>query len=260
MADFFVFIFGLIIGSFLNVVILRLNTGESAMAGRSRCFACGTKLKWFELVPLLSFVWLCGRCRTCGSRISWQYPLVELCSGIIFYAAYAKWLVAAPDFSGVIWSASLLWVFAFWSVFLVSAIYDLRHKILPDQNTYLLIIIALLGVMVFDRGRIVQSVAIGGALFLFFASLWLVSRGRWMGFGDAKLFFGAGVFLGWPQALLALFFSFWIGAIISIAIAIWRKTLNLKSEIPFAPFIFLGSFVAFLWGNAVYLWYLNLLI
>ncbi len=230
------------------------------MVGRSRCFACGAKLKWFELIPLLSFVMLRGRCGTCGSRISSQYPLVELATGAIFYAAYAKWLISAPDFSGIIWPVSLLWVFAFWSVFLVSAVYDLRHKILPDQNTYLLIIIALLGVIIFDRERLLQSVAVGGVLFLFFASLWLISRGRWMGFGDAKLFFGAGVFLGWPQALLALFFSFWIGAIISVAVAIWRRTLNLKSEIPFAPFIFLGSFIAFLCGNVIYLWYLNLLI
>ncbi|MBI5045969.1 MAG: prepilin peptidase [Candidatus Niyogibacteria bacterium] len=260
MASFFVLILGLIVGSFLNVVILRLNTGESAMTGRSRCFSCGAQLQWFDLVPLLSFLWLRGKCRTCGSRISCQYPLVELSTGLVFYAIYFKWMVFAANFSGVMGAMFFLWGFAFWSIFLVSAVYDLRHKILPDQNTYLLIIIALLGIIIFDRERLWPSVAIGGALFLFFAGLWFISRGRWMGFGDAKLFFGAGLFLGWPQALLALFFSFWIGAIISIAVALWRKKLNLKSEIPFAPFIFLGSFIAFLWGDAIYFWHLNLLI
>ena len=240
MIGFYVFCLGLIVGSFLNVVIFRLNTGESVVKGRSRCLACGAELKWFELIPVLSFLFQAGRCRTCQSKISRQYPIMELAAALIFYALYLKWLAVWPLNISV-----FMWWLIFWSVFLALAVYDFYHKILPDILVYLLGVLAVLGGAIFFKKDFWLALAIGALFFLFFAGLWLVSKGKWMGLGDAKLFFSVGVFFGWPLALAAMFFSFWFGAIISGIIAFFKRSLNLKSEVPFGPFIFLGAITAF---------------
>ena len=254
MTGILIFIFGLIVGSFLNVVIFRLNTGESIVEGRSRCPACGAKLKWFELIPVFSFLFLIGRCRTCESKISWQYPLVELAAALIFYGAYFKWLAVWPPNVPL-----FLWWLVFWSVFLTLAIYDFYHKILPDVLVYSLGVIAVLGAAVFSKKDFWPALVAGALFFLFFAGLWLISRGKWIGLGDAKLFFSVGVFFGWPLALGAMFFSFWLGAIISGIAVFFKRSLNLKSEIPFGPFIFLGSIIAFFWGDFAFSWYLKII-
>lgn len=254
MTGVLIFILGLIVGSFLNVVIFRLNTSESIVKGRSRCLACGAELKWFELIPVFSFLVQAGRCRTCKSKISRQYPIVELSAALIFYAVYIKWLVVWPPNVPL-----FLWWLVFWSIFLTLAVYDFYHKILPDVLVYSLGILAVLGGVVFLEKDFWPALAIGALFFLFFAGLWLVSKGKWMGLGDAKLFFSVGVFFGWPLALAAMFFSFWLGAIISGIAAIFKRSLNLKSEIPFGPFIFFGSIIAFFWGDLIFSWYLKII-
>ncbi len=236
------------------MLILRLNTGESVVRDRSRCLACGSELKWFELIPIFSFLIQIGRCRTCKSRISWQYPIVELAAALIFYALYLKWLAVWPPNIPL-----FLWWLAFWSIFLTLAIYDFHHKILPDVLVYSLGVIAVLGGAVFSKKDFWTALAIGMLFFLFFAGLWLVSKGKWMGLGDAKLFFIVGVFFGWPLAPEAMFFSFWLGAIISGIAIFFKRSLNLKSEIPFGPYIFLGSIIAFFWGDLIFSWYLKII-
>lgn len=238
------FLLGLIIGSFLNVVIYRYNTGRT-LSGRSGCFSCGKKLSWFELLPVLSFAFQGGRCRGCRSRISWQYPLVELSTGLLF----------AFVFSRVGFDPFLLPLYLIVSCFLVIiTAYDVRHKIIPDGFVFAFIFLGFIKVII--SGDILWGL-LGGiftALPLFF--LWAVSRGRWLGFGDVKLALGIGLFLGWELGLSALTLSFWIGAVIGLFLIAWgksqlwrrRKSYTMKSELPFAPFLILSFWLVFLFS------------
>lgn len=253
MIDIYIFVLGLIVGSFLNVVILRLNTNESFVNSRSKCYSCATELKWYELVPLISFIILRGKCRSCRTKISIQYPIVELLTALIFYFSYLKWF---DSHTFNIWNVGILilW-FVFWSIFIVITVYDLRHKIIPDNLSYLLVGVSMLATLLYYFDVFWTSLFLGVTLFIFFAFLWFVSHGKWMGLGDAKLFFGIGIFLGWPIGFLALLLSFWIGALVGGLLLLVQKRTTLKTEIPFAPFIFAGSIVSFLWGGMILEWY-----
>ncbi len=203
-----VFIFGTIIGSFLNVVIYRYNSGTSPLTGRSQCFSCGKALCWYELVPVLSFLLQHGRCRKCRVKLSWQYPIVEVLSGAIFVAVY---LLDKP----LIESAYLVTVF---STLLIVTVYDLRHQIIPDGLVAFFALLAL-GWFVWTTGlaSIVHfpylwTIIAGPMLFFPFWFLWLVSGGRWLGLGDGKLALGIGWFLGATLGGSAILLAFWIGA------------------------------------------------
>lgn len=271
------FILGTLIGSFLNVVILRYNTGKKflKMGERSQCFSCGKTLRWYELVPVVSFVVLRGRCSSCKSRLSWQYPLVELATGAIFAGIF--WQNFGPGGLSTIffWQAIVLAVLqaVVWSLLMVIAVYDLHHKIIPDAFAYSFAVLALVLAIFFPQtaggtgGTFLSSLLTGLGFFAFFAGLWFVSGGRWLGFGDAKLVLGVGFLLGAVRGLSALTIAFWIGAGVSLLLmayvrlrAIWvtkavRKgglrqstpAFTMKSEIPFAPFIILGTLISFFW-------------
>lgn len=233
---FFIFGFGLAVGSFLNAVIFRHNTGEKILAGRSRCFSCGKTLHWYELIPVLSFLIQKGRCRNCQSKISWQYPAVELLTGFLFLFFYLKW---RQDLSVLVWWFSIV------GLLILLAVYDLRHKILPDRFNYAFLLLSFFSI--FDDFRI--STLLLSALPAFFLFLlWFFSRGRWMGLGDAKLALGGGFILGYPLGLAALFLSFWIGAAVGIFLLLTNSKVTLKSEIPFGPFLVLGIILAALYG------------
>ena len=234
-----VFIFGLAAGSFINSVTLRYNTGEKVTRGRSRCFNCAKNLRWFELIPLLSFLFLRGRCRSCRSKISWQYPAVEILTGILFLLVSIKWS------SGDHYEIGIL---AYWlivcSILIAIAVYDARHKIIPDSFAYSLLAVSLAGNLIFFKINLV-GLALSIAPALFLASLWYFSGGRWMGLGDAKLMSGGGVFLGFPSAIWAMVLSFWAGAAVGISLLLSNSGVTLKSEIPFGPFLVLGILLAF---------------
>ncbi len=254
-----IFIYGLLIGSFLNVVIFRYNTGRSVAKGHSMCFSCGKKLCWYELIPLFSFLAQGGKCRGCKSKISFQYPVVEGLTAVFFIFLFYRygWLI----FSGhtaffLILMGYLILTFA---LLLVIGMYDLRHKIIPDGLVYPFIILSLFsyffhtgGLHLFTQGTGLHIVA-GAVAAMPFATLWLVSRGKMMGFGDAKLALGMGFFLGLSRVVAALALSFWIGAVVAVLILLVGKTglrlkgkrLTMKSEIPFAPFLILGFFLAY---------------
>ncbi len=242
-----IFLFGLIVGSFLNVVSLRLNTGMSIVSGRSQCFSCGQTLRWYELIPLFSFVALRGACRTCRTPISWQYPLVEVITGLLFVALYIR--VGLAPF--------LLYYMGIVSVLIVIAVYDLRHKIIPDILSLILVIatalVALVPVFAGEPGAVWDILA-GPLLATPFAALWFFSKGRWIGLGDAKLVIGLGCMLGLAQGLSAIVIAFWIGAAWSVS---WilasrlcspEKRLTMKSEIPFGPFLIAGALLVFFFG------------
>ena len=246
------FTFGAIIGSFLNVVILRY--GTKSITGRSLCLSCGRTLSWYELIPLVSFLSLRGRCRTCGARISWQYPLVELATGLIFAAVLVKTSLLFPPLS--FWSmVYCLLSIVLWSLLIVIAVYDLRHQIIPDRMVYSFLFLSLL----FLVSRLPASPAggspllsdlLGGfALALPFALIWLLSRGRAMGLGDAKLVVGFPWFLGLWGGLSAVIFGFWMGATVALLL-LWRKgnRLTMKTELPLAPFLIAGLLIVYLSG------------
>jgi leader peptidase (prepilin peptidase) / N-methyltransferase len=244
------FIFGLIIGSFLNVVIFRFNTGRS-FGGRSGCMTCQNKLCWYELIPLFSFCFLGGRCKNCKAKISVQYPIVEFFSGLIFAGIFLKFQnVFYLD--TVAFTVSYAYYAVMFSILLVIAVYDFKHKIIPDVLSYFFGAIAFVGLFFFTGYGFYPHVPSvleflsGILLALPFALLWLVSKGTWMGLGDAKLALGLGWLLGFGRILSGAVVAFWSGAVIGLILIVFSKKYGIKSEIPFAPFLVLGVLVAFL--------------
>ena len=244
------FVFGLIIGSFLNVVILRLNT-EKTFGGRSGCMSCQHKLSWYELIPVFSFLGLGGRCLKCKSKISIQYPIVELLTGLIFGALFLKFQDVF-FLSTISFSLTYAFYAAAFSLLLVIAVYDLKHKIIPDELALILGILAFFGLFFFNSLGFsphlptIWEFLSGLLISAPFALLWLVSSGKWMGLGDAKLAIGLGWLLGLSRALSGVVVAFWVGAIVGIALVIFSKKHGMKSEIPFAPYLVLGTILAFL--------------
>lgn len=254
---------GALIGSFLNVIIYRYNTGLSFATGRSQCFVCGKKLEWYELIPLFSFLVQHGRCRVCHTKISWQYPLVELATGVLFFAVAYRQIMLYDIFSlypnGFLYSVLFaLYYFCIISLLVVISVYDMRHKIIPNGLVYSFIALATIKLLLFTYLFALPLSTVGllnllapVLISLPFALLWLVSRGMWIGFGDAKLAFGIGALLGLAQGISAVMIGFWIGAAYGIVLIVLSKLFpksGLKvgagSEIPFAPFLILGTCIA----------------
>jgi len=254
-------LFGLIIGSFLNVVILRFGTGLSVSRGRSRCFSCDHTLSWYELLPVVSYVIQMGRCRHCASRISMQYPLVEILTSFLFVVSTRELL--SMDVSPLYLMAYFLILFMIMSVYVVITVYDLRHKMIPDIFSYLASGVALLYVLISSPTLIVTHILSGIGAFLFFYVFWFFSKGRLMGLGDGKLALSLGILLGPSGTVTAILIAFWSGALVSIVLIIRDKIahrklgVTMKSEIPFAPFIIWGTLAVFflhLDMNTIYSW------
>jgi len=240
MAGIFVFIFGLCLGSFLHSIAYRTANKQSFLKGYSYCPKCKHRLGAVDLVPVLSFVFFKGRCRYCHQKISWQYPLVEILTGVILLLIFLKF------------NSNFLYIALISSIFIIVFVYDLNYYLIPDKLVYLGIIIVLLNE--FSLSRLLIALFAGGFFFL----IWFFSHGRWMGFGDVSLVFLIAMFLGFPLILVSLFSAFLIGAIIGLSlIVIGRK--GLRSKVPFGPFLVIGAFIALFWGNALINWYIGLI-
>lgn len=269
------FIFGCIIGSFLNVVIFRYNTGRN-LGGRSKCFSCRRSLSAVDLIPVLSFFIFKGRCRTCKSKISWQYPAVEILTGILFAAAaFVSLPFVEVSFSQFAIRTAFLLIIL--SVLVIITVYDMRHKIIPDTFVFMFSGLAFVNIfLAFDAHGVLHLVwppvlliASGLVLAFPFYLLWLASAGRWMGLGDAKLALGIGWLLGLGAGATAIIYSFWIGAAASLGVMFLRfmskdingtagekssgllsflPHLSMKTEIPFAPFMVLGLLIVLFFG------------
>ncbi|MDE1924818.1 MAG: prepilin peptidase [Patescibacteria group bacterium] len=246
-------VLGAIIGSFLNALSFRFNTGRRILAlsgkdGRSRCMSCGHTLEALDLVPIFSFIFLRGRCRWCGSRISWQYPLVEAVAALLSVLVFLS--VPGPISYG-------FWLLV-WMTLLFIVIYDLKHTIIPWSCSIFLAALAIIFLLASQVGHPMSIFGIWGLLAgpalaapLFLLSL--VSGGRWMGWGDSALELSLGWLLGFTAGLSALLLAFWSGALIGLGILFyqrlpWHKkvsvTMNMRSEMPFAPFLILGAALA----------------
>lgn len=239
---------GLSVGSFINAWSFRLGTGRSILEPSS-CMSCRRRLSWFELVPLLSFFLLRGKCRTCTTRLSPQYPLVELATGFLFVFIFLKFPVS--DFPSLSTNYQLLTAnFVFWSTLLAIAVYDRRTTIIPDSAALLAGIIGFFAPLVMDDTFLSWGHLFAGPILAApLAAFWLFSRGRWMGLGDAKLMLGIGWFLGLSIGFTGLLFAFWLGAAAGVAlIAVGKMSAaprySFKSELPFGPFLALGAFLA----------------
>ena len=237
-----IFIFGLIAGSFLNCLIYRLETGRTFLQGRSFCPQCGHTLSWQDLIPVFSFLILKGRCRYCQKPISWQYPLVELATGILFLLCFMFHVLC----SMYIITCFLIIIF----------VYDLKHYLIPDKVIYPAILISLLRLFLLGEDSPLPFLYAGLGAALFFFLIVFVSKGKWMGAGDIKLAFLIGLILGWPKIIVALFLAFFIGAAIGIILIMAGKK-GLKSEIPFGPFLVGATFLALFWGERIFNWYLT---
>lgn len=238
MPSLFLFLFGLIIGSFVNVIIYRLPRDRTFIKGRSQCPGCGGKIAWYDLIPVLSFIFLRARCRNCGFKISWSYPAIEIYSGIIFVSSFF-----------VFGKAGLLnWLFSVFilEALLILAVIDLQHLILPDFIMLFMFIVALaygwLVRFVFKSGaaNIFSLDNLTAALLAFtvFFLVWFGSRGRWVGFGDAKLAGLLGFIFGGLGIAVILYLAIVLGAITGFILLALKKA-NLKTQLP------LGSFIGF---------------
>jgi prepilin signal peptidase PulO-like enzyme (type II secretory pathway) len=236
----FVFVFGTIIGSFLNVVILRYGTGRS-LGGRSKCDITGKTLKWYELIPIFSFLIQGGRTRYGGAKISWQYPLVEFFTGILFVGVVYRVL---PYFYYDPQAAlfNILFYFFVFSCFVLIFVYDFRHQIIPNIFIYPLIIIS--GATIFLFTDITNHLLAGVLIALPVLAVWYLTHGKGMGFGDVKLLVPVGFILGLSQGFASLLIAFWIGAVVGIFLMIF-KDKRWRSKISFGPFIIIAFMLVF---------------
>ncbi|MFC1721991.1 prepilin peptidase [Patescibacteria group bacterium] len=255
----FLFLIGLGIGSFLNALIYRLHTGESILKGRSKCPDCQHELKWIDLIPIVSFILLKARCRYCRKPISWQYPVVEMMTGILFMLAgwvqMQSWIFWGVTFSGVMYLVFILFIIA---VLILIFVYDLRHLLILDKVVFPVLVISFIAVLFLPQiplGWALLSSGITGGFFLF---LVLLSKEKWMGWGDVKLGFLIGLVIPWPQTLLLLLIAFVGGSIISL-ILVALKVKGMKDAVPFGTFLTAAAIVMLIWGQPVIDWYMGLL-
>ncbi|MBS4007806.1 MAG: prepilin peptidase [Clostridium sp.] len=240
-----VFVVSLFIGSFLNVCIYRIPRGESVVFPPSACPACGRRLRPVELIPVLSYFLQSGRCRGCGSAVSWRYPAVEFLTALVFTALFLRF--GWPDF---------FFQAVFYAVLLVIFFIDLEHQIIPNRLVLILFGYALLLRFVSPAVPWATSLwggLLGGGLFFFLA---VVSRGG-MGGGDIKLVTVLGFWFGWGHLLLLLFLAFLTGGLLG-GLLLLLRIKNRKDGIPFGPFLVLAAFVVTVWGESILGWYLRL--
>ena len=235
---------GAVVGSFLNVVAARLPRGESVVTIPSHCLSCGSQIRWHDNVPILSFVWLRGRCRDCHTPIHWRYPAVEAVTAGLF--ALTVWQIG--------WKIDLIPVWLFLSALIAITAIDLEHQLIPDRITLPGIGVGFLTALVTHRVSWIESLAGilagGGILFAI-----IVLSGGGMGGGDMKLGAMIGAFLGWKLTLLGLLVAVILGGFLAVVLLAFRVR-GRKDPVPFGPFLAVGAVVSLYWGEGILRWYL----
>lgn len=242
-------VFGLSVGSFLNVCIHRLPNDESLVRPRSYCPRCRTPLRWYDNVPLLGYVMLWGRCRTCDMPISAMYPLVEVVTAVIFVAGYLlvdqQWLLA----SRLVFACAMIVLF----------VIDLQHRILPNVITLPGVLIGFVFSWFLPPGwfdSLVGMMAGGGILLLMAEAYYRIRKEEGLGMGDVKMLAMIGAFLGWKLMLVTLVLSSFMGSIIGLTVIALKKG-DVKYALPFGTFLAIGALVSSVAGEALLGWYLQ---
>jgi leader peptidase (prepilin peptidase)/N-methyltransferase len=265
---FLIFIFGLFVGSFLNVLVDRLPRNENVIKGRSYCESCKKELKWYDLVPVLSFVILNGKCRFCKAELSLYYPIIELTTGVMFALTYAfsisnfQFLISNeiqnPN-SLIINPLSLITMIYYLlivSSFIVIFFSDLKYGIIPDKILWSSIVVPFLYLFIVNPPSLIVNLLCGIGAFLFFIIISVVfsilTKKESMGGGDIKLTFLLGLFLGFPNIIVGLYLAFLTGALAGIILIIWKKKSFRGATLPFGPFLILGAVVSLFWGNFIF--------
>jgi len=249
-----VFVLGTLLGSFTNVVIYRLPRHQSLVVPGSRCPRCGKAIRPWDNIPIVSFLWLRRRCRSCGQEISWRYPLVEFAAGVLLVLVWihVTSIYQFGDFGTVAreFAGGLIFALMLLAIFFI----DLDHRIVPNAISYPGLILGLL--LAIPQGRFLEAVlsALGAGGFFFLIAL--LSRGG-MGGGDVKLAAMMGAFLGWPTIVVALMLAFFLGAGSGLLLIVFRGGTR-KTPIPFGPALAAGAILALLAGDPLLQWYLSL--
>lgn len=258
MISIFIFISGLCIGSFLNVVVYRTHEGISIWRGRSVCVHCKKHINVFDLIPLLSFVLLRGKCRSCQKKISINYPILEFVTGLLFLIAYNK-VFLGPAISFNVSTNIIFFIrdAVFVSALLVIFVYDLRFMHILDRFTIPVMIFAL--IMNVWLGAVSLTAMVTGAIMIggFFCLQYLISKGTWVGGGDIRMGILMGIMLGWKFGLVALFLAYAFGAVVGVGLLVSKK-INRKTPIPFGTFLSVGTVLALFWGPFILQTYLGL--
>lgn len=257
----FVALAGTAFGSFVDAITWRLHTKRNFVSDRSECEHCHHKLAPLDLIPVVSWVMLRGKCRYCKKPITPVAPLTELAMGAAFLASYTYWPLGFETWQGIA-------LFGLWLVYLVALgilfVYDLRWGLLPDVVVYPLVVLGLVyagifisltpgaGVAEYSTHVVLGVAAMAGI----YGALYIVSRGRWVGFGDVKLAVFMGAVLGWQKTLLVLMLANVIGLLVIVP-GLLGKKLTPKSHIPFGPFMIIAFVIAGLAGDAIIRWYMQ---
>ncbi|MEK9154856.1 MAG: prepilin peptidase [Patescibacteria group bacterium] len=282
MVYFLLFIIGLAIGSFINVLTFRYQPNQKLfdlkiIGGRSHCMHCAKKLSWYELIPILSFLIQLSKCRNCGQKLSFQYPLIEFLTGLIFVLVpysiiNSQWFIfktaQLPGYLAVDYLIIAIWL-AIFLIFLLLSIIDFRHYIIPDRINLslaflgiILMVIKFLSQWSMSQWSFIKhySLMFGSidniwfnhffAAFIgmaFFGLIIILTKGKAMGWGDFKLIGALGLIFGWPDILMIMFGSFVIGTIFVLPLLVKRQK-TMKDIVPFGPFLIVASALVFFFG------------
>ena len=246
-----IFILGLIVGSFNNVCIYRIPRNESIIYPASHCPKCRSKIKPIDNIPLLSYILLKGRCRNCKSKISIQYPIVELLTGLTYLIIYLIYGLSIQSLVYIILSSALI----------ITAFIDLQGQIIPDVISLPGIVVGLILSFIVPYISFINSalgVLVGGGIILIIAWIGsIIFKKEAMGGGDVKLAAMIGAFLGWRYMVISLFLGFFLGALAGIFL-ILSKIKRKEDMVPFGPFIALGSIITLLCGEKIIAWYIGI--
>lgn len=263
-----IFIIGAFLSSFLNVIIDRLPRKETIARGRSYCEFCKKELAWYDLIPLLSFLFLKGKCRYCGKPIGWYYPIIELSTAVLFtitsifvnfqFSIFNFQSISQFPISNEFLNHKSLIINLVYYLFLVSSFIiifftDLKYGIIPDKVILPAVLTTFFWLIVYRQDLILNHVLSGAVSFVFFISISLVfyvlTKKESMGAGDIKLAFLLGLFLGFPKIILALYLAFLTGAFIGLILILWKKKSSIKDTIPFGPFLITGTLLSLFLGD-----------
>ncbi len=265
----FIFVMGLVWGSFLNVVIWRMSHGGSPLSGRSVCPKCKHIIPWHMNIPLLSYIFLRGRCAFCHKEISIRYPLIEALTGIFF----VWWFVVGFNFFKLVGSP---WSFiqpVFWLVvgltLLAIFLIDLLYMVIPFGLNLMLFTLALAyrvgltGFGIMNAGDLVKAIMAGAGLCLLFITLQQITRVvkkvDGFGLGDIYLAPSLGLLMGWPKIIPGIFSAFMLGSVVGVALILMGKK-KMGQYLPFGPFLIAGTAIGLLWGGQIWNWYVGLLV